>query len=202
MHATAPPSLILNIKHNTIARLSTLLQRGFLVPCSAPVSLADLLLSLPGFDREYITTHIETIFINGTAGDSLEQLIAPGNTVALSAAMPGLAGAIFRKGGIHAGLRSTPVSPPAVHTNGAFITVKLFNSIGADKGGHLLMSGVLVKGSALTRFFRNQRERLQSLLVDIRQSKKVLSLNEATLFAEAHSTLQLRVHSKITSHSE
>jgi len=189
-----PPTLILTLEPNTISRLTTLLQRGFLVPCAAPVTLYELLQNLPGFDRQYITDHIETIFINGTACDSLEHFLVPGNTVALSAAMPGLAGAIFRKGGAHAGLRSK--TAPALSTQAepeGFISVKLFNMIADDRGEEMLTEGILVKGPILARFFHKQQERLQSLLIDIRQNSMSLSMEDARLFAEAHSRIQLRV---------
>jgi len=192
----SPKTLILTLQPNTISRLTTLLQRGFLVPCAAPVTLYELLLNLPGFDQQYISDHIETIFINGTASDSLEQILVPGNTVALSAAMPGLAGAIFRKGGIHASLRSKTVPAQSTQAEAeGFITVKLFNMIAGDRGEEMLTAGLLVKGSTLARFFHKQQERLHPLLIDIRQNSISLSLEDARLFAESHSRLRLRVES-------
>jgi hypothetical protein len=190
-----PNTLILTIRPNTISRFTTFLQRGFLIPCNAPITLYDLLLTLPGFDRQYISSHIETIFINGTASDSFRQYLVPGNTVALSAAMPGLAGAIFRKNGPHASLRSTPVSTQhnTQTESKGFITIKLFNMIAGDKGEDILTAGILVKGSTLARFFHSQQKRLQPLLVDIRKNSMSLSPEDATLFAESHSRLQLKV---------
>ncbi len=76
MPATEPPTLILTVQAGTISRLAPLLQRGFLVPCPGQVTLYDFLPGLPGFDREYITSRIETIFINGCAADSLETTIS------------------------------------------------------------------------------------------------------------------------------
>ncbi len=190
------PTLILNIETDKTKRLATLLQRGFLVPCSSAVSLYDLLSDLPGFDHDYITSRIETIFINGCAGDSLDQLLIPGNTVALSAAMPGLAGAIFRKGGAHASLRSKPMptNHPQVKTSG-FITLKLFNMIATDTVESLLERGVLIKGSTLARFFKTRRESLQTLLIHIRQGNSFLSMDEAIRLAKSQPTLLLKKQS-------
>jgi len=187
------PTLVLHLQPDTDNRLATLLQRGFLIPCKGPVSLYDALSGLPGFDHDYIITRIETIFINGCAGDSLEQLLYPGDTVALSAAMPGLAGAIFRKGGPHAGLRSKPAvtQPPRVKTAG-FITIKLFNMTATDTVKPLLARGILIKGATLARFFKARREQLQSLLTRIQLGKSSLSIDEAIQLAQSHPTLLLK----------
>ncbi len=193
MPATESPTLILTVQAGTISRLAPLLQRGFLVPCSGPTTLYDFLPGLPGFDREYITSRIETIFINGCAADSLEAILPVGGTVALSAAMPGLAGAIFRKGGVHASLRSKPAPAPAQQPAAeGFVTVKLFNMIATDTVADLLADGILMKGPVLARFFHRQQERLHSLLVNIREDTRSLSLKEVGLFAEINPVIELK----------
>lgn len=194
MPAKIQPALVLTIRSGNISRLTTLLQRGFLVPCSTSVTLYDFLLSLPGFNLDYITDRIETIFINGCASDSLQHPLIPGSTLALSAAMPGLAGAIFRKGGAHASLRSKPGrSQPLPAATDGFITVKLFNMIATDKGEELLTRGILVNGPTLARFFHRQQKRLQPPLIDIRQNATSITLADALLLAKSHSRIKLRV---------
>ena len=148
-----------------IKRLATLLQRGFLIPCTNPIPLETVLLGLPGFSREYIHSRIETIFINGTASDSLAQSVGPGCTVALSAAMPGLAGAIFRKGGPHAALRTpAPTSLPGDQNRHQFLTLKLFNMVADDSVQPLLDQGILMRDTTLARFFKNRAEQLHHIL--------------------------------------
>ncbi|MCF6186152.1 MAG: hypothetical protein L3J49_01560 [Desulfobulbaceae bacterium] len=188
------PTLILSVRGGTMARLAPLLQRGFLVPCPGQVTLYDFLPGLPGFNREYITSRIETIFINGCAADSLETTLPVGSTVALSAAMPGLAGAIFRKGGLHASLRSQPArAQTKLTTTDGFITVKLFNTIATDTVEDILPRGILMKGPVLARFFHRQQERLRSLLIDIQHDTNSLSLKKARLLAETDDVLHLKV---------
>jgi len=188
-----PPTLILTVQPGAIARLAPLLQRGFLVPCPGPVILSDFLGGLPGFDREYISSRIETIFINGCAADSLEATLPVGSTVALSAAMPGLAGAIFRKGGVHASLRSKSAQTRTLQaTTDGYVTVKLFNMIATDTVENLLAQGILMKGAVLARFFHRQQERLQTLLIDIQYDTNALSLKKARLLAEAGDMLHLK----------
>ncbi len=193
MQTQKQPTLILTVRPGAVVRLAPLLQRGFLVPDPGPITLYDFLLDLPGFNHEYITSRIETIFINGCAADSLETTLPTGGTVALSAAMPGLAGAIFRKGGLHASLRSKPArTPTPQRATGGFVTVKLFNMIATDTAGELLPRGILMNGDVLARFFHRQQERLHSLLVDIRKDTRSLSLKEACLFAEINPVIELK----------
>src|SRR5665647_491591 len=95
------PLLILSVPHQAMAGFASLLQHGILLPVDRPVALLPFLLALPGFDAEYIENTVQTIFINGVAVDSLDRSLPAGSTLALSAAMPGLAGAIFRRQGLH-----------------------------------------------------------------------------------------------------
>lgn len=173
------PTITLKLPSKNIKRLATLLQRGFIVPCRKPISLHELLLGLPGFDLHYIENRIATIFIDGWAADSLRQLLEPGSTVALSAAMPGLAGAIFRKNSPHATLRSTPAKAPTQNKNQhGFLTIKLFNMVAADTVAPLLHHGILMKNATLSRFFRNREELLESLITYIYLDAASIPLNK------------------------
>jgi len=153
------PTLRFSLPDGT-KRLASLLQRGILVPCSRPINLEALLLDLPGCDRDYISRTIETIFVNGTAVDSLTVQLHPGATVGLSAAMPGLAGAIFRKGGPHAGLRSQPFATRNADPGEPYIMVRLFNQVAVDLAGPILGRGAIMRGAALARFVRNRASQL------------------------------------------
>ena len=157
---TEPHPLLLFSLPDRTQRLASLLQREILIPCPGTVQLESLLLNLPGCDRDYISTRVETIFVNGNAVDSLAEPLAPGMTVALSAAMPGLAGAIFRKGGLHKSLRSRPSSTRTVNPDEGYVSIRLFNQVAADLAEPLLTRGVLMRGPALARFVRNRAGQL------------------------------------------
>jgi len=148
-----PPCLTLTVPPQTLTGFASLLQHGILFPVDRPVAMVPFLLSLPGFTTEYIEKTVQTIFVDGVAADSLDRELAAGATLALSAAMPGLAGAIFRRQGMHGSLRSRPTvnKEPARATSG-FITLKLFNSIATDRVRDLLSRGVLVTGKACHDF--------------------------------------------------
>jgi hypothetical protein len=158
-------TLHLNTIQGAADTMATLLQRGFLVPVSGAVSIVDLLTSLPGFDAGYIKDRVQTIFVNGLAEDNTARQLTAGDTLALSAAMPGLAGAIFRKGGQHASLRTRPLTAPAHKADqSGFITLKLFNMVATETGPQLLKDGIPIKGTVLARFLDRQGARILPII--------------------------------------
>lgn len=149
----AYPQLTLTLTPETLTGFASLFQHGILYPVSQPVPLVPFLLALPGFTGDYIEKTVQTIFIDGIAADSLDRDLTAGSTLALSAAMPGLAGAIFRRQGIHGSLRSQPQEQKKSGGAAAgLITLKLFNSIATDRIQDLLTAGVLVGGKAFHDF--------------------------------------------------
>lgn len=147
------PQLTLALPPSALTGFASLLQHGILFPVERPAAVLPFLLALPGFSADYIENTVQTIFINGVAADSLDRDLGPDSTLALSAAMPGLAGAIFRRQGVHGSLRSRPAATkPSVATDSGFITLKLFNSIATDRVQDLLSMGFLVTGKALHDF--------------------------------------------------
>ena len=150
---TKPPCLTIALSLSDLAGFASLLQHGVLLTVEHAVPACQLLLSLPGFSSDYLEQAVQTVFINGVAADSLDCDLRAGSILALSAAMPGLAGAIFRRQGMHGSLRSRPTaSAPAPVKESGFITLKLFNSIAADRVFDLLTHGVTMRGSAVHDF--------------------------------------------------
>lgn len=152
-----PPRLELLVAPGTAPLFATVLQAGIAIPTRTGEPLGVFLDRLPGFSRDYIVGEIQTIFLNGTAIDDLETPLAGDNPVlALSAAMPGLAGAIFRKNSFHAALRTTHAEKQTSHPGRktVLVTLKLFNSIARDRGPVLLAEGVNIDSAHLRNFFK------------------------------------------------
>ena len=147
------PTLEIDAPPAHLSSFASLLQHGVLFHLERPVALLAFLLTLPGFSADYIEKNVQTIFINGVAADNLNQEMADNCTVALSAAMPGLAGAIFRRQGVHGSLRSKQLTDAVQPMSGSgILTLKCFNSIATDRVEDLLRQGVLVAGQAFVRF--------------------------------------------------
>ncbi len=158
--------LRITIDNEKIGAITTLLQSGMILECEKGVAVGIFLSELPGFDMAYISDRIQTIFLDGNAVDDLETPMNSTTTVlALSAAMPGLAGAIFRRKSLYAALRNKKDNNISSTTTLEKIDVrlKLFNMIALEKGPDLLKKGGVFVGSALLDFFSNR----QSLLEDI-----------------------------------
>ena len=133
---------------------------------SGTVSIGVFLNRLPGFTVDYINSRVQTIFLNGSAVDDLETPLTGARPVlAISAAMPGLAGAIFRRNSMHAALRSASAQDPvsSEHPETVSVTLKLFNMIAAEKGPGLLARGVGFTGAQLSDFFTDHPALLTSL---------------------------------------
>lgn len=162
MISVSHPQLKMTMPRPLIAGFASLLQHGILLAVEQPVAIVPLLLSLPGFTAAYIEQTVQTIFVNGVAADSLDRRLGSGATLALSAAMPGLAGAIFRRQGVHGSLRSTPVNPAqTVGTDEGFITLKLFNSIAVDRVQDLLVHSIVVHGKVFADFAAKREDLFQ-----------------------------------------
>jgi uncharacterized protein YjbI with pentapeptide repeats len=144
-------------------------QQGVYLKTRAGLSLSEVL-EEAGFSRKYLEERVRTVFLDGTAIDDLDNAIIRGDCViALSAAMPGLAGAILRKGSPISVLRSsTPAitdlnsSGDALHT----LRLKLFNAVAKEMGPELLRSGILLKRSDLEQLLSNRLEPVKGSIME------------------------------------
>jgi hypothetical protein len=163
---TPPSALLLKVKGEAIPLFTTLLQSGVEVKTAGGQPLGALIGGFPGFSADYLSQRVQTIFLDGTAIDDLTVPLGRDHqVVALSAAMPGLAGAIFRRNSFHAALRTATggKATPAVSTV-ITVTVKFFNSIAAEQGPALLARGVLVKRASLVTFFAGRPGLLENIV--------------------------------------
>jgi len=121
-----------------------------------------------------VEDRIRTAFLNGKPVDDFSTaIIESGATLALSAAMPGLVGATFRKGGYLAVFRGT-----ITHQRGdtiaedreGVVSIKLFNLLTKEIGLTFLKRGIMVDSDTAKWFFSNPpdafRRGCKSILVD------------------------------------
>lgn len=148
-----------------MAFFTTILQSGILLPCQTHTPLGVFLDSLPDFDIAYISERIQTIFLDGNALDDLEQPLSnPRHILALSAAMPGLAGAIFRRNSMCAALRTRPSQAAQMESEEeTMVHLKLFNMIAQEKGAGILAMGGYFTGENLHEFLGRRPSLLQSI---------------------------------------
>jgi hypothetical protein len=153
---TATAHLRICVDARLIPRFLKLLERGFKVKIVDSLSIRQLLCHDFGISKEYVDNRIQTIFLDGKPVDNVDTAwVENGSKLALSAAMPGLVGATFRKGGFYAPLRDTisyKKTENSVLKGAGEITLKLFNMVAKELGPELLAKGIRIEGNALQDF--------------------------------------------------
>ncbi|NWF55412.1 MAG: hypothetical protein HXY45_11535 [Syntrophaceae bacterium] len=126
------------------------------------VSVKDFLSEHIGLSPEYVRDRVKTIFLDGKSIDDLDGTrIHDGSMLALSAAMPGLAGAVLRRGSFFAGLRSRVEERnqrPSGEREEGFIHLKLFNLLLPEIGPLLLQEGILISKDEFREFWAHFSE--------------------------------------------
>ena len=123
-------------------------QQGFIAQALVGVTIKELLTEEFGLNQIYVEERIKTVFLDGKPVDDFNKTIVKnGSTLALSAAMPGLVGATFRKGGNLAVFRSTIthncVGSRAEKETG-YVKLKLFNLLVKELGIYFLKRGIFL----------------------------------------------------------
>jgi hypothetical protein len=130
-----------------------LFSRGVQVSACLECSLKELMCRQIGLAEDYLENRVQTVFLNGHPVDDVNQAtVGEGAIVALSAAMPGLAGAVLRKGGVLATLRKNITyqnDASARETCEGKVIVKLFNMTTREVGPLLLTRGIWMEGAEL-----------------------------------------------------
>ena len=154
--------LTLNIKRERIHPFFSFLRQGFMVEIQAGCSIKTVLADALGLDDNYVEDRIKTIFLDSKPVDDISTAcINNGSVLALSGAMPGLAGATLRRGGQLASFRGS-ISCRGHGENdlghGGYVLVKLFNLLADDLGPLFLKKGILIKKQQLITFLHCQPE--------------------------------------------
>ncbi len=137
-----------------------ILGHGFLFKFKSGSSVKACLRDGLGIDPDYLENRIQTVFLNEKPVDDVDAApVVDGSRLALSAAMPGLAGATFRKGGYFAAMRietdfSETVEPASAKMGE--VTIKLFNLVAGELGPLFLKNGIRISGPYFKDFLDRQ----------------------------------------------
>ena len=158
----AAANLSLHLQQGNLPRFFPLCQQGFLVKVPGSGSIRTVLCRHLGLSPDYLEGRIQTIFLNGKPVDELDAaIVGHGDTLALSAAMPGLVGATMRRGGHFAGLRaniSHRDQDLEVQRGECLVKLKLFNLLTGELGPFFLEKGIWVNEAVLEEFLHLQPE--------------------------------------------
>lgn len=152
---TALTKIKAQISPNMVSCFFPVFQQGITVEAETGCSVKELLCGQLGIDPTYVEERISTIFLNGKPVDDCDTAVCgDGAVLALSAAMPGLVGAILRKGGFYTAMRSAITyrtqGADSVRANGR-IRLKLFNSIMGEAGPLVLRRGIIIPRSKVMK---------------------------------------------------
>ena len=190
--------LKLRITTESLQRFFSLLSIGFSINAKAGYSINDLLNRELGIAKAYIDDRIQTIFLNGKAvDDSKSARLQEGAVVALSAAMPGMVGSTFRKGGFFAGMRSqishlTDTAAPQDHQQ-IKVKLKLFNLVAKELGPVFLEKGVIIDGNTFQKFVSEKLEDLKAIFSSIDLNGTKISFDRLKEFKWADREVLLQV---------
>ena len=190
--------LKLRITTESLQRFFSLLSIGFSINAKAGYSINDLLSRELGIAKAYIDDRIQTIFLNGKAvDDSKSATLHEGAVVALSAAMPGMVGSTFRKGGVFAGMRSqishlTDTAAPQDHQQ-IKVKLKLFNLVAKELGPVFLEKGVIIDGNTFQKFVSEKLEDLKAIFSSIDLNGTKISFDRLKEFKWADREVLLQV---------
>ena len=127
-------------------------------------------LDAAGFSRKYLEERVQTVFLDGSAVDDPDsEIVRGGCVIALSAAMPGLAGAILRKGSPISALRSKTSAQTGLQSTGDVIEMlrlKLFNRVAEEMGPELLHRGILLKRPDFENFLAGRPGLLEEAVLE------------------------------------
>jgi O-acetylhomoserine/O-acetylserine sulfhydrylase-like pyridoxal-dependent enzyme len=182
-------TISISIDHNMIAAFFYFLERGVKKEIAVGCDIKTMLSDQFNMSTDYIDNRIKTMFLEGRPVDDVNAtIINNGATLALSAAMPGLAGATFRRSeNIKASTKTIELKKKVKNHNlqKGIITIKLFNLILREFGPSFLESGVLVSKQELTEFLLRQENKIENACKFVKINK-----NNATIEALKHISVE------------
>jgi len=159
--------LVLRADPDALAGLAPLAREGFSVVARSGRSLRETLVNDFGLCPDCVEERIQTVFLDGSPVDDIDQDSArPGCTLALAAAMPGVAGIAMRRGSPVGVFREgvthhADADADAESGEEAFeLTLKLFNSVAVECLAKVLAHGVAVRAARLAELLESNPEAL------------------------------------------
>ena len=185
-------TIAITVSHTEAKTWTHLTQSGVQVPALIGGSVMDFLTEQLGFDDNYISTRVMTIFINGKPVDDLYSSTIPADArIALGAMAPGVAGLTMCRNNLLSGLRSGITYENAAQTpvEQGIVTLVLFNAIMADKGASSLAKGVTIPANSLNRPVAEAPQSIKSVTID----GVLLTTEELALWIQKNPQLQVQL---------
>ena len=148
------------------------------VGCSIKIFLLEQL----DINPEYLEKRVQTVFLDSKPVDDIDTaIIKNGSVLALSAAMPGLLGAVLRRGSYYASMRSEISHKEEIESmplQEGWVVVKLFNLLIRELGPTFLERGIWINKNDLQGFFKKHLNDLKVGLESIRVDDEEYNLEK------------------------
>ena len=155
-------TLSLRVSAEQLVRFFPMLQEGVALRAVVNVSIGEFLREQLGLSPEIIEKRVQTVFLDGRPVDDIERaIVRDGSTLAVAPAMPGLMGAMLRRGGYYAPMRGGITHRADASQRGSVegrITMKLFGMALRELGPRLLARGVELGGEELAQLLESLPE--------------------------------------------
>jgi len=155
-------------------------QQGVWVRGVLGCSIRSFLNTYAKLDDDYIDRRIQTFFLNNKPVDNIDSAVVQDqDTLALSTAMPGLLGAMLRKGSYYAAMRQSISQQDRQQSTGAHegrVRLRLFNFLISEIGPNLLKQGIWIEEKHLRPCLENLAVRFRAQGLDIKvnsENKKI-----------------------------
>jgi hypothetical protein len=173
----------IRIEPSLIGRFfSQILSKGVRCRACVPCPLKELLCDQIGLPSEYVENRIQTVFLNGKPVDDVDTAqVAANDTIALSAAMPGLLGAVLRKGGYYSAMRQDITYErecTVAGTKDGMVVIKLFNLTVPEAGPLLLQHGIWLDASELAELLDIGTDEWQVACQEVRLDEQYVNLDQ------------------------
>ena len=192
--------LFLQVQANLLPLFFQLLGDGFMVMVRTNCSVKELLCRYLNIAEDYLENRIQTIILNGKAVDNVNSaIVKKGSTLALSGAMPGLVGAILRRGGVLAPMRrqiSHNQTASKAKLDKGKVNLKLFNLVVKDLGPVFLQQGVWIKGKRLQEFILQYLEDLMKGCSALKLDGNSLEKSQLSQIDLSNKSVFLRITAK------
>jgi hypothetical protein len=191
--------LIITAIEASLPKFFRLIQSGFKLRAVTGVTIRSFLCGQLGLSEDYLEERIQTLFLDSKPVDNTAKTrIRDGSKLALSAAMPGVAGALFRKDGKYSAMRKGISYKPqdvVSEEKAGWVTIRLFNLILKELGPFFLAKGVWIAGSVAQEFFH----RPPQLLLDSIQRIEINGNVMASATLSAHEWSPKHIFIKVVS---
>ncbi len=191
-------TVALNLEKKALSLFFPLLQQGVGMEVTTGASVREFLCRDLGLDEAYVQARVSTLFLNGSPVDDLDgAFLYDGMTLALSAAMPGLAGATLRRGGCLSSFRSA-ISYHGHDRVDAFprpgrINIKLFNLLVRELAPEVLKKGILLSANDAKDLFDHILDESPISCVKVQINDRDMSPEELRRIRWAEKTGSIRL---------